>query len=157
GNDSNERVRGHFLVVWPRSGRCRRGAFIAAACAKAWRSAVFDATTTIEARLYAAGDAELADLLGYVCDVRSGRSRRSDWDGPAGPDRQRLPDRQGSRVSARDFPAGADFCPVDRPRVEWVDTTVLRLGVGSHRSREHDVYRVRAGGSGDLVAQRLWS
>jgi OFA family oxalate/formate antiporter-like MFS transporter len=37
--------------------------------------------------------------------------------------------------------AGLDVRANDRPRAQWRMPAVLRLGVGSHRAREHDVHR----------------
>ena len=41
---------------------------------------------------------------------------------------------------------GAAVRAVDEPRAQWRQPAVLRLDVGSHRPREHDVRRVRARG-----------
>ena len=59
------------------------------------RDAGFDARAAVGAGLRAVGSVGVTDLLGDVCDVRSGRRGRPDGDGAAGADRRRLPGRQG--------------------------------------------------------------
>src|SRR6516164_5839524 len=154
-DDPDQRLRSDILMVRPRPGAGRDRTLLSTESAKGGRSAALDTSAAIAARLYAGGGPRLADLLGDVYHVCSGRRRWPDGNGAAGADRRRLSDRQDSCVVARADAPSADLCVVDRPGAERTDAALFRLGVRSHRPREHDVYRLRFRGRRYLGAQPI--
>src|SRR5712691_12471900 len=115
-DDPVERLRSHLLVVRYRPRACRRRALPAAEGAAGRRGAAIDPTGPIGSGLRPFRGVALADLLGFVRDVRAGGCGRPDGNRTAGTDRQRLPDRQDPGLAARSDAAGAHFRAVDRPR-----------------------------------------
>ena len=153
-HDSVERVRIRFPVVRPRTGPRRRArrADDAGAGGRRGGAGRGGSRSADAARLHAGPGARDAGVLDHVCDVRHGGSRRPDGGRSAGADRDRLQGRRHSGFHSRPHAAGAHLRADDRPRAQRPLPAVLRLGIGSHRPREHDVRRLPRRGNWHLRA-----